>query len=160
MSKAYREKFGKKKATREQIRQFTALETKLGPDGKPVYITEQGHKAECDVNNIIKKYDATGLITHVATFEASYGDIGSMDFKEALDMQIRISEKFSELPSDIRRKFENSPYKYLSFLENPANMEESYNLGLRVRPMPTPQPSKTAPEPSKMQKAAPVSPSE
>jgi len=154
MSKAYREKYGNKKVSRDEIKKFTAFQTELGLDGKPVYITEQGHKDECDVNNIIKKYDATGLITHVATFEASYGDVGSIDFKEALDMQISISEKFSELPSDIRKRFENSPYKYLAFLEKPENMEESYNLGLRIRPYTPPETPKTKPEPSKIQKGS------
>jgi phage internal scaffolding protein len=149
MSKEFRDKYQGKKYTRKDVQHFTDFYTEPGPDGRPVYVTEQGHKDECDVNNIIKKYDATGLITHVANFEASYGDVGSLDFREALELQMQISEKFSELPSSIRKTFENSPQKYLEFLENPKNYDQSVEMGLRKPPV-TPN---VAPQPSKLQKA-------
>jgi len=150
MSNAYREAFGDKKQKRDAIRNFVGLVCPVDENGKTITMTEQGHKEECDVNNIIKKYDATGLITHVSQFEAAYGDVSSIDFKDSLDLQIRIGAKFNELPSNIRKRFDNQPLLYLQFLEDPKNLEESITLGLRSN---ITKPSKIDPEPSKLQKA-------
>lgn len=152
MSKAFREKYGNKKVNRQEIREFTSIKYPTNPDGSPIYITEQGHKDECDVNNIIKKYDATGLITHVAKFEASYQDVSAIEFKQALELQMEISAKFSELPSEIRKRFENNPQLYLAFLENPKNDKEAVTLGLRRGDGRSPINA----EPSKLQKGTPV----
>ncbi|QXP08110.1 MAG: internal scaffolding protein [Arizlama microvirus] len=156
MSKAFADKFHGKKYKRHDVREFTNVFIPPGPDGRPLYITEQGHKDECDVNQIIKKYDATGLITHVARFEAQYGEIPATDFKEAMDKQIEIRERFMELPSSIRKTFENDPVQYLSFLEKPENYEKSVAMGLRKAP----EPSITNSEASKLQKATKVAPAE
>ncbi|QXP08131.1 MAG: internal scaffolding protein [Arizlama microvirus] len=154
MSKEFAQKFHGKKFKREDVRKFTDFHTPLGPDGRPVYVTEQGHKDECDVNNIIKKYDSTGLLTHVAKFEAVFADVGSVDFKEALDRQIEIGNRFMELPSEIRKTFENNPVNYLSFLEKPENYAKSVEMGLRKAP----DPSQIHPEASKLQKAGQTPP--
>jgi len=134
MSKAFREKFGKKKYSREDVRAFTAITFPVDDNGKVITMTEQGHLAECDVNNIIKKYDATGLINHINHFEAIYGDVSSLEFREALDLQMKVGNQFMNLPSDIRTKFDNEPAKLLAFLENPANRDEAVALGLRKGP--------------------------
>ena len=34
--------------------------------------TKQAFKEECDVNNILRKYEKTGLITHVAAYKGRY----------------------------------------------------------------------------------------
>lgn len=141
MSKAFYDKYGMEKQTRETIREFVRLSCPHDEDGKPIYITEQEHLKECDVNLIIKKYDATGLISHVNNMEAMYGDIKSMDFREALELQKKVGEDFLKLPSDIRRIFGNDPANYLAFMEDPSKRQESIELGLRpmdVKPTETP----------------------
>lgn len=131
MSQKFAAEFGKKKYTREDVRKFVQKSFPYGEDGRPIYVTEQAHLKECDVNEIIKKYDATGLITHVNNFEALYADVSSIDFDRSLTLQKEIGAKFAELPSNIRKRFDNSPSEYLRFLENPANLQESIDLGLR-----------------------------
>lgn len=37
-------------------------------------MAQQHFKDECDVNNILRKYESTGLVTHVANGTPSYGD--------------------------------------------------------------------------------------
>jgi len=155
MSKAFREKFGNKKYTRKDVKLFTAQIFPVDEEGKPIYKTEQGHKAECDVNNIIKKYDRTGLINHVSRFEAMYGDVSSLDFRQALELQIKVGENFNELPSEIRKRFNNDPTSFLAFLEDPKNDAESVKLGLRTND----RTHKTAPE-SKIQVEGVQSPTE
>lgn len=102
----------------------------LDEEGNLIYITEQSHKDNCDVNKIIKKYSKTGLINHVSQFEASYGDALSMDFKQANDFVIGAQKKFDELPSNIRKRFKNSAYELLEFMEHPENRPEAIKLGL------------------------------
>lgn len=131
MSREFREKVGKKKYSRADVRAFCAQTFPVDEDGRPIYMTEQGHKAECDVNNIIRKYDRTGLINHVNQFEAIYGDVSSIDFREALDLNMRVGKSFNELPSAIRKRFDNDPAAFIAFIEDPKNHEESVTLGLR-----------------------------
>lgn len=130
MSKAYAEKFGKKKIDRNAMRAYCMRPGKRDKDGNIVYTTEQHHKRECDVKQIIKKYDRTGLIIHTNRMEAQYGDLTGEDYKTMLDKVIDIRNKFDELPSEIRNRFKNSPEKYLEFMSDPKNREEAIKLGI------------------------------
>ena len=103
---------------------------KHGDDGKPLYTTEQSHKKECDVNQIIKKYDKTGLIQHVSRFEAKYGDTRGVDFKAAMDLIAGAESSFETLPAKVRKRFKNSPKEMLDFMDDPKNREEAVKLGL------------------------------
>lgn len=99
-------------------------------DGVIQYTTEQDHKKECDVNLIIKKYDRTGLISHVSKFEARYGDLRGVDYKAAMDLIAGANSSFSNLPAEIRKRFRNSPEELLRFMEDEGNREEAVKLGL------------------------------
>jgi len=148
MSKAFREKFGGKKFKRQDVREFTNLVSDVDPEtGLPPYITEQGHKKECDVNYILQKYDKTGLISHVQKFEAMYGDVSGIEFKDALEKMQRTSQQFLEIPSKIRKEFGNDPFQFLSFLDDPKNRGRAEELGLVMRR--APEPSKINQEPKK-----------
>lgn len=98
--------------------------------GKLVYLTEQHHKDECNVNHIIRKYESTGLVTHIANFEGRYGDLQGVDFKNAMDLVTRASSDFADLPSNIRKRFKNNPQELLAFMEDPENRKEGIKLGL------------------------------
>jgi len=99
-------------------------------DGKPKYFTEQAHKNKCDINSIIAKYNATGLLTHVNTFEAASGDLTQTDYQTMLNKIITAKEEFSDLPSNIRKRFGNDPGQLLGFMENPNNRKEAEELGI------------------------------
>lgn len=102
--------------------------------------TEQHHKAECDINNVIKKYDKTGLITHVNTAKATYGDYTDInEYQESLNIVIKAENAFMEMPSSIRKKFGNDPGLFMEFISNPDNLEEMITLGIAERPI-TPVP--------------------
>lgn len=116
--------------TSSAMRAFCSRPGRSDNEGKPLYFTEQGHKRECDVNLIIKKYDKTGLISHVNKFEANFGDLTGMDFKEANDLVINANNQFNNLPSHIRKRFNNSPEEFLRFFESDTNREEAIKLGL------------------------------
>jgi len=98
--------------------------------------TKQWHKKECDINQIMLKYQKHGVIDHVNKHEANYGFATSDDLHESLNMIKTANEMFADLPSKARTKFENDPAQFLDFVQDPKNKEEIYNLGLSDYPPP------------------------
>lgn len=105
-------------------------------------LTEQHHVDACSISTILNQYDRTGLITHVNRSVASYGDYSEVnEYQEALNTTIRAQNAFDELPSAVRKKFDNDPGQFLEFATNPANIDELVELGLAER-MAEPEPQK------------------
>lgn len=132
MSKDFCDYYGVDSAatTKETMRIFCQRPGKRNADGRPMYMTEQHHKKECDVNEILKKYDKTGVITHISKFEAKFGDLSGLDFKTAMDLVTSAKASFDQLPSAVRKRFANSPELLLEFMEHPENRDEAIKLGL------------------------------
>lgn len=130
MSKEFLEKFGNVGITKEEMREHCKRPGTTDKDGEIQYFTEQAHKEQCDVNNIIRKYDKNGLITHVQKFEARFGDMTGPDFKESYDKIMTAIQMFGELPSAIRNRFDNQPAELLRFMDNPENRKEAIELGI------------------------------
>jgi len=95
-----------------------------------VSLTKQSFTRECDINNIMAKYQKTGTIDHVNKHQGSYGYATSDDFQTALETVARGRRMFEELPSSIRTKFENDPAKFLDFVQDKNNLKEMQELGL------------------------------
>jgi phage internal scaffolding protein len=94
-------------------------------------MAQQHFKDECDVNNILRKYESTGLVTHVANGTSSYGDFSSvLEFQQAQNILIEAQDAFEALPASLRKRFDNDPAVMLEFIENPDNREEAEKLGL------------------------------
>lgn len=132
MGKLYRIKTGDVgvSKTSPEMRIFSQRPGRRDKDGKLIYFTEQNYKKECDVNMIVAKYDKTGLITHIQKFEAQFGDLTGLDFKQAQDLIANARNQFEQLPSHIRKRFRNSPEYLLHFMEDENNREEAIRLGL------------------------------
>ena len=114
-------------------------------EGKHDGRTEQHHKQLCDINNIIRSYDKTGLVQHVNQAKAMYGDFTEVnEYQESLNLVLRAQASFDELPSAIRRRFANDPGAFMEFVTNPENLDEMIKLGLAnpPDPEPTPEPEK------------------
>ena len=112
--------------------------------------TKQSFKDECDINNIMAKYQRTGLIDAVSRIQPQYGDVVGFDFQFAMDQIVQAQEMFMELPSSWRKRFHNDPREFVEFVGNPENREEAVRLGLIVEP--------EAPEPVSAPSPAPVAP--
>ena len=94
-------------------------------------LTKQAFKSECDINNIMRKWRNTGVITHIRNSAGQYGDFSSVsDYQSALNAVMDAQDSFMALPSQLRSRFENDPAKLLSFLQDPANKAEAIALGL------------------------------
>jgi phage internal scaffolding protein len=93
--------------------------------------TKQSFTAECDINNIMKKYAKNGLIAHNNALQGEYGNLlGSPDYQNAMNSVIAAEAAFNSLTASIRAKFEHDPSKFLDFAQNPDNHEEMRKMGL------------------------------
>lgn len=92
--------------------------------------TKQSMAAECDINNIMKKYVKTGTISHFNRFGSRYGDFPAVTFHEAMNVVRAGEEMFEALPAEVRRKFDNNAESFLEFVQDPENLPEMRELGL------------------------------
>ena len=94
-------------------------------------LTQQSGKDECDINRIMKKYEREGLFDHVNKHQGSYGNfIGFQDYQTSQNQILEAQAAFETIPSAVRKKFDNSPVKFLEFAQNPDNLDEMIELGL------------------------------
>lgn len=92
--------------------------------------TRQEMTKECDINRIMARFDKTGAMEHVNKHAASYGDFDALDFHSALNLLKRTEQMFAELPADLRRDFGEDPAAFLSYVQDPANLEVLEKRGL------------------------------
>lgn len=105
---------------------------------KPSRVQAQFQK-ECDVNEILKKYKKTGMLTHTAKTQLQYMDHTQLpDLHTAMIQLTTAQQTFDALPAELRKRFANSPAEMYEFLANPDNNEEAVKLGLKVRIEPGP----------------------
>lgn len=104
-------------------------------------LTKQEFKDECDINVLMKRYQKTGLFPHPSGQQPRYvTNIGMPDYQESLNIVMKAQEEFASLNSELRKRFENDPAKFLAFVNDPANADELVSLGLREAPKPAPAP--------------------
>lgn len=99
----------------------------------PVSRTKQSFADECEINNIMAKFQQTGVINHAAKHQATYGEADGTTFQEAMNIVIEAQEAFSDLPSSLRSRFGNDPAAYLNFVSDEENYPEMERLGLLNR---------------------------
>lgn len=118
--------------------------------GHPISFPEQGRtkqsfKAECDINNIMAKYQRTGLLEAVNQHQAQYGDVTGVDFQSAMQTVALANQMFMDMPSSIRKRFANDPGEFLAFVNDENNRDEAIKLGLIPKPETEPK-APAAPE--------------
>jgi phage internal scaffolding protein len=103
-------------------------------------MTKQAFQAECDINNIMKRYEKTGIIDHLNKYGGRFGDFtGAVDFQTAQNIVIDAQKMFMDIPASIRAQFENDPGKFIQFATDPANLDKLREMGL-APPAPVPVP--------------------
>lgn len=101
-------------------------------------LTEQHHKKSCDINNIMAKYQKTGLIDHMATHQGTYGDVSGADFQNAQNLVAEQKSIFHELPASVRAEFDNDPANYLDLVMTDEGIEQLQEI---LNPAPEPEES-------------------
>lgn len=106
-------------------------------------LVEQHHQAEVNINAIVKRHgiDLIEKVARLRSSEFQFDDVSGNDFQEAMNIVMKAKEQFDEMPSKVRARFDNDPAQFLDFVQNPANLEEMYSLGLAVKPKPDPVPA-------------------
>lgn len=97
--------------------------------------TKQSFAEESNINLIMKKYEKTGMLDHLAIHEGRYGDfIGGPDYHQALSALRAADEAFLTIPAGVRARFDNDPAKFLTFVQDPDNLDEMIKMGLAKPP--------------------------
>lgn len=96
--------------------------------------TQQSFKEQCDVNNILKRFQ-NGIVPEMRP--AEYGDfLDAPDFHSAQNSVIEAREAFEALPARLRKRFGNDPAEFLSFMDDPENVPEMRAMGLLPKESP------------------------
>ncbi|WNK13306.1 MAG: internal scaffolding protein [Microvirus sp.] len=94
-------------------------------------LTKQAFKEECDINNIMKRFEKDGILAHYNQFQGDYGDFTSCpEYHEAQNKVMNANSMFLTLPAKVRERFSNDPARFLAFVSNPANRPGMVELGL------------------------------
>lgn len=95
--------------------------------------TKQSFKDECDVNNILKKYKESGIPPREMG-PGAFGDFSNVtDFQSALNAVAEAQETFASLPAHVRDFFGNDAVRFVSFSEDPKNVDKMVELGLAIK---------------------------
>lgn len=118
-----------RKARDEYSPKFEQLD-RLVLDTSDCYV-QQHQAADCDINNIMARYERDGLIPHVNQYQGQYGDFAEVyDYQTALNVVMNAEECFMSLPAQIRKRFDNDPGAFLDFVSDPLNRSEMVSMGL------------------------------
>lgn len=97
--------------------------------------TDQSWKEETSADYIVKKFKQTGQITHLAKQAGQYADCSVIsDLHTSLIQVQEAKEAFAQLPSLIRKKFDNDYKKLAMYQCDPDNYHESIEIGLVEAP--------------------------
>lgn len=102
-------------------------------------LTQQQFKEECDINNIMKKYQQTGQFLHLTGKQGVYSDFSELtDYQSMLHKVFNAQEAFQSLPAQVRARFQNDPGQLINFIQDKNNYDEALSLGL-LNPQNPPQ---------------------
>lgn len=91
-------------------------------------MTKQSFAEELDANNIIKR--TGGNIEAAIKFEGIWGEFNEYDLKDAMQKVQDANDLFLEVPSELRKAFDNDAGKYIDFVTDPANLKTLEEFGL------------------------------
>lgn len=115
--------------------QYTERKVKPGIVFTEPSLAKQAFKDQCDINNVLKRYNATGVLDHVTALQPVYADLTQVgDLQQAFDIVRSAQDAFDALPSELRNELDNNPANLLSFIQNPANKERCVAYGLFNKP--------------------------
>lgn len=108
----------------------------------------QEFKEECDINNIMAKFQRTGALEWAQKYDPAYLDVAGFSFQAAQDTILMAQTMFDDLPSTVRDRFGNDPAAFLDFMHDASNRDEMMRLGLLREAAPPPVVAAVAPTPS------------
>lgn len=121
-------------------------------------LTRQEFAEECDINSIMKRYDAYLSDPMRSVREPRYYDFTELPetLMDMMDVLRQGEEAFYSLPALVRKEFDNDPAAFVDFAADPTHVDQMREWGLaapakpadkplEVRVVPDPAPSSGAP---------------
>lgn len=121
-------------------------------------MTRQEFTAECDINEIMKRYPGGQLPPLVGPEGPQYLDLtqSPATLLEAMNTMRDAERAFMTLPAEVRREFDNDPMAFVEFASDSENLEQMREWNLAppapkepgptkvevVNPPPAPPPAK------------------
>ena len=94
-------------------------------------LTEQQFAEESKIINKIRKYDSQGFFDSINQNPGQYNDFTQVrDLADAIEQIEQARDAFQTIPSDVRKKFNNSPSEFFDFASKESNYDELVKLGL------------------------------
>lgn len=94
-------------------------------------LTHQSFKEDADINNVLAKYERTGISDQVKRETAKYMDVSSApDLQDAFEIVRQAEEAFLSMDAELRKRFGNDPVRFVEWVQDPANASEIAEAGL------------------------------
>lgn len=117
--------------------------TRYAPPKSPIAdsskpsLTQQEFRESCDINNILAKFSVQAQALGVDPSllmpqdQGTYGDFSNLDdFQTAQNKIAFLNDQFSNLPSDVRRKFGDDLNTFIGAISDPTRIDELGELGV------------------------------
>lgn len=115
---------------------YNAPKSPVADSSKPS-LTQQEFKESCDINNILAKFSVQAQALGVEPSQlmpqdqGTYSDFSNLDdFQTAQNKIAFLNDQFSNLPSDVRRKFGDNLNNFIGALSDPSRIDELGELGV------------------------------
>ena len=103
-------------------------------------MTQEHFREETEILNIIRRHDRNGVIEHINKGTAIYGDFSEItDYRDMIHKLREADSAFAQVPSDIRKRFENDPAKFFNFVTDQNNHSALAEMGLVMKKEPQPK---------------------
>lgn len=111
-----------------------------GLECKDPSLTQQHDKDEADINVLVKRFGVTGEVpqTTVAPVYSDFTEIAT-DYHSAMNLILQADQAFSELPADVRLRFNNDAGAFVDFVSDSANLAQMREMGLANAEVTPPQ---------------------
>jgi hypothetical protein len=91
--------------------------------------TKQAFKDSCDINKILYQAQKTGTISHLQKHGGIYGDFTDIDDLLTAHAKLqRGQEIFDDLPSEIKREFNQNAGEFFKYVNAPENKDDLARL--------------------------------
>lgn len=113
-------------------------------------VTKQSHKDECDIHNILRQYQQTGIIQHVQDAAPVWEDLPSdLDYQASMNLMLDAQAAFAALPAKVRDHYSNDPARFLAAFQDPSQEDTLRGFGLlnpKADPLPSSDPPLESPQ--------------
>lgn len=115
---------------------YKAPKSPVADSSKPS-LTQQEFKESCDINNILAKFAVQAQALGVEPSllmpqdQGTYGDFSNLDdFQTAQNKIAFLNDQFSNLPSNVRRKFGDDLNTFIGAISDPSRIDELGEMGV------------------------------